>query len=87
MPLYPHPLVPRALYLGETMYRIHITDAPWTIGHEVSNSCVRLYNADIIDLYNRVPKGAKVVVTWESFTKVASLRGRIHRSSLEIQPR
>lgn len=62
-----NPLGRRALYLGNTLYRIHGTDAPWTVGHEVSNGCVRLYNADILDLYNRVPIGAKVVVTWESF--------------------
>lgn len=62
-----NPLGPRALYLGDTMYRIHGTDAPWTVGHEVSSGCVRLYNADIRDLYQRVPLGAKVVVTWESY--------------------
>jgi lipoprotein-anchoring transpeptidase ErfK/SrfK len=62
-----NPLGPRALYLGDTLYRIHGTDAPWTIGQEVSHGCVRLYNADIIDLYERVPVGAKVIVTWKRF--------------------
>lgn len=66
-----NPLGPRALYLGETLYRIHGTDAPWTVGHEVSNGCVRLYNRDIKDLYARVPIGAKVVVTWEKFQRIA----------------
>jgi len=70
-----NPLGPRALYLGETLYRIHGTDAPWTVGHEVSNGCVRLYNRDIKDLYDRVPVGAKVVVTWEKFQRVADARG------------
>jgi lipoprotein-anchoring transpeptidase ErfK/SrfK len=69
-----NPLGPRALYLGDTLYRIHGTDAPWTVGNEVSNGCVRLYNRDIKDLYTRVPVGAKVVVTWEKFQKVASRR-------------
>lgn len=69
-----NPLGPRALYLGSTLYRIHGTDAPWTVGNEVSNGCVRLYNKDIKDLYTRVPVGAKVVVTWEKFQKVASRR-------------
>lgn len=62
-----NPLGRRALYLGDTLYRIHGTDAPWTVGEEVSNGCVRLYNRDILDLFNRVPVGAKVVVTWERF--------------------
>lgn len=67
-----NPLGPRALYLGDTLYRIHGTDAPWTVGHEVSNGCVRLYNADIRDLYARVPVGARVIVTWERFDRIAS---------------
>ena len=62
-----NPLGPRALYLGDTLYRIHGTDAPWTIGQEVSHGCVRLYNRDILDLYERVPVGAKVIVTWQRF--------------------
>lgn len=62
-----NPLGPRALYLGKTLYRIHGTDAPWTVGQEVSHGCVRLYNRDIIDLYNRVPVGSRVIVTWRRF--------------------
>ncbi len=74
-----NPLGPRALYLGNTLYRIHGTDAPWTVGHEVSNGCVRLYNADILDLYNRVPVGARVVVTWERFDHITAVQTQNHR--------
>lgn len=76
-----NPLGTRALYLGNTLYRIHGTDAPWTIGKEVSNGCVRLYNADILDLYSRVPVGAKVIVTYKKFpaAAAASKRGGWHR--------
>jgi len=74
-----NPLGTRALYLGDTLYRIHGTDAPWTVGQEVSNGCVRLYNADILDLYNRVPVGAKVVVTWERFDRNASAPAQSYR--------
>lgn len=76
-----NPLGPRALYLGNTLYRIHGTDAPWTVGHEVSNGCVRLYNRDILDLYSRVPVGAKVIVTWKQFHKVAAPRKQRTRQS------
>lgn len=61
-----NPLGPRALYLyrgGEdTYYRLHGTVEPWTIGTMVSSGCIRLLNQDIMDLYSRVPVGAKVVV-------------------------
>jgi lipoprotein-anchoring transpeptidase ErfK/SrfK len=66
-----HPLNPlgvRALYLGGTMYRIHGTDAPWTIGTAVSKGCIRMYNEDVLDLYPRVPIGTRVTVTWKQFT-------------------
>jgi lipoprotein-anchoring transpeptidase ErfK/SrfK len=62
-----HPMNPlgvRALYLGSSMYRIHGTDAPWTIGTAVSKGCIRMYNADVLDLYPRVPIGTRVTVTW-----------------------
>lgn len=62
-----NPLGIRALYLGSTLYRIHGTDAPWTIGQEVSRGCIRMYNRDVVDLYSRVPVGAKVIVTWDRF--------------------
>ncbi|MGE0062947.1 MAG: L,D-transpeptidase [Xanthobacteraceae bacterium] len=57
-----NPLGARALYLAGTVYRIHGTNDPSTIGHQVSSGCIRLTNDDIIDLYNRVQTGAKVVV-------------------------
>ncbi len=57
-----NPLGARALYLGNTLYRIHGTAQPWTIGTAVSSGCIRLTNDNIIDLYNRVKVGTKVVV-------------------------
>jgi lipoprotein-anchoring transpeptidase ErfK/SrfK len=57
-----NPLGARALYLGNTVYRIHGTNMPQTIGTAVSSGCFRLVNADVIDLYNRIPVGTKVVV-------------------------
>lgn len=65
-----HPLNPlgvRALYLGSSTYRIHGTDAPWTIGSAVSKGCIRMYNQDVLDLYPRVATGTKVTVTWQTF--------------------
>lgn len=65
-----HPMNPlgvRALYLGSSAYRIHGTDAPWTIGQAVSKGCIRMYNEDVIDLYPRVPVGSRVTVTWQRF--------------------
>ena len=57
-----NPLGARAMYLGSTLYRIHGSNEPWTIGSNVSSGCIRLRNADVIDLYSRVQVGAKVVV-------------------------
>ncbi|MGA8154677.1 MAG: L,D-transpeptidase [Rhodoplanes sp.] len=57
-----NPLGARALYLGQTVYRIHGTNQPQTIGQAVSSGCFRLVNPDVIDLYNRVPVGTRVVV-------------------------
>jgi lipoprotein-anchoring transpeptidase ErfK/SrfK len=57
-----NPLGARAIYLGNTMYRIHGTNMPETIGHDVSSGCIRLLNEDVIDLYNRVNIGTKIVV-------------------------
>ena len=57
-----NPLGARALYLGSTLYRIHGTNAPWTIGTNVSSGCIRMRNEDVIDLYERVKIGTKVVV-------------------------
>lgn len=81
MPIYAHyagglpgginnPLGARALYLyrgnQDTDFRLHGTNEPETIGTRVSSGCIRLFNQDIIDLYNRVPVGAKVVVLQEA---------------------
>jgi len=57
-----NPLGARALYLGSTLYRIHGSNEPWTIGHNVSSGCIRMRNMDVIDLFERVRIGAKVVV-------------------------
>ena len=70
-----HPMNPlgvRALYLGDSTYRIHGTDAPWTIGSAISKGCIRMYNQDVVDLYPRVPIGAKVTVTWQRFNGASS---------------
>jgi lipoprotein-anchoring transpeptidase ErfK/SrfK len=57
-----NPLGARALYLGATVYRIHGTNRPDTIGTAVSSGCFRLVNSDVADLYDRVPVGTKVVI-------------------------
>jgi hypothetical protein len=80
-----HPMNPlgvRALYLGSSTYRIHGTDAPWTIGQAVSKGCIRMFNEDVLDLYPRVPVGAKVTVTWNRFTTTG-----IETVSADDQPR
>jgi lipoprotein-anchoring transpeptidase ErfK/SrfK len=57
-----NPLGARAMYLGGTLYRIHGSNEPETIGHAVSSGCIRMTNEDLVDLYNRVKLGTKVVV-------------------------
>jgi lipoprotein-anchoring transpeptidase ErfK/SrfK len=57
-----NPLGARAMYLGSTLYRIHGTNAPWTIGYAVSSGCIRMRNEDVVDLYERVNVGTKVIV-------------------------
>ena len=57
-----NPLGARAMYLGDTIYRIHGTNAPSTIGGRVSSGCIRMVNEDVIDLYDRVNVGSKVIV-------------------------
>lgn len=57
-----NPLGARALYLGDTLYRIHGTSEPHTIGEEVSSGCIRMLNSEVIDLYERVNLGAPVYV-------------------------
>lgn len=57
-----NPLGARAMYLGNTLYRIHGTNEDWSIGRAVSSGCIRMLNEDVIDLYNRVSIGAPVTV-------------------------
>jgi lipoprotein-anchoring transpeptidase ErfK/SrfK len=57
-----NPLGARALYLGSSLYRIHGSNEPWTIGTNVSSGCIRMRNDDVTDLYERVKVGTKVVV-------------------------
>ncbi len=71
-----NPLGARALYLGNTEYRIHGTNQPSTIGHFVSSGCIRLTNEDVEDLYNRVSVGTRVVVLPGSSPVSASAQGR-----------
>ena len=67
-----NPLGARALYLGKTMYRIHGTNQPSTIGKYVSSGCIRLTNEDIEDLFSRVQVGTRVVVLPGSAPATAS---------------
>lgn len=73
-----NPLGARALYLyrdgADTMYRIHGTNEPWSIGQSVSSGCIRMLNHDVIDLFNRVPQGARVVVRNSSRERVARMQ-------------
>ena len=57
-----NPLGARAMYLGSSLYRIHGSNEPWTIGTNVSSGCIRMRNEDVIELYGRVNVGARVVV-------------------------
>jgi lipoprotein-anchoring transpeptidase ErfK/SrfK len=57
-----NPLGARAMYLGSTLYRIHGTNAPWTIGYAVSSGCIRMRNEDVVDLFDRVKVGTRVIV-------------------------
>jgi lipoprotein-anchoring transpeptidase ErfK/SrfK len=68
-----NPLGVRAIYLGNTLYRIHGTDAPWTIGTNVSKGCIRMHNAHVVDLYRRVRIGAKVTATWQRFRPASNV--------------
>jgi lipoprotein-anchoring transpeptidase ErfK/SrfK len=70
-----NPLGARAMYLSGSVYRIHGTNAPSTIGQRVSSGCIRLTNEDVSDLYERVKVGAKVVVLPMSGHKVSSRSG------------
>lgn len=58
-----NPMGARALYLGSTLYRIHGTNQPWSIGHNVSSGCIRMTNQDVKDLYQRIGIGTQVIVS------------------------
>ena len=87
-----HPMNPlgvRALYLGSSSYRIHGTDAPWTIGTAASKGCIRMYNQDVLDLYPRAKIGTKVTVTWQRFNSAddfASAYGPMRPRLREMRP-
>jgi len=57
-----NPLGARAMYIGATLYRIHGSNEPWTIGRAVSSGCIRMTNDDVVDLYDKVSIGTRVVV-------------------------
>ncbi|MDB5602640.1 MAG: ErfK/YbiS/YcfS/YnhG family protein [Xanthobacteraceae bacterium] len=80
-----NPLGARAMYLGSSLYRIHGTNDPTTIGQNVSSGCIRLTNDDVADLYERVGVGAKVVVLKEA-PRWAGARPRDHARHEVIQP-
>jgi L,D-transpeptidase catalytic domain len=73
-----NPLGARALYLGNSIYRIHGTNQPSTIGGRVSSGCIRMLNEDVVDLYSRVNIGTKVVVlpAGERRAPIAETTGR-----------
>ena len=77
-----NPIGARALYLWagnkDTLYRIHGTNEPWTIGTNVSSGCIRLTNEDIVDLYGRTPVGAKVIVLNTAPASADSLSSRVN---------
>jgi lipoprotein-anchoring transpeptidase ErfK/SrfK len=77
-----NPLGARALYLGNTEYRIHGTNQPATIGKHVSSGCIRMLNADVIDLFDRVSLGAKVVVLGANSEPEQTARERVRSDAL-----
>jgi lipoprotein-anchoring transpeptidase ErfK/SrfK len=78
-----NPIGARALYLWagnkDTLYRIHGTNEPWTIGTNVSSGCIRLTNEDILDLYKRTPVGTQVIVLATTASTVSLESNRISR--------
>ncbi len=81
-----NPLGARALYLGNTAYRIHGTNAPSTIGGRVSSGCIRLLNEDVIDLYNRVNTGTRVVVLPDNRRGIATTQAPSRQSAITSAP-
>jgi lipoprotein-anchoring transpeptidase ErfK/SrfK len=82
-----NPLGARALYLGNSDYRIHGTNDPTTIGKHVSSGCIRLQNADVIDLFGRVGVGTKVVVLPNDLRGASIEGGRGVPMTAQIQVR
>jgi hypothetical protein len=86
-----NPLGARAMYLGHTLYRIHGTNQPSTIGHYVSSGCVGMLNEDVEDLYGRVQVGTRVVVlpgnpAPETASNGASAEARETSASVMVEP-
>jgi lipoprotein-anchoring transpeptidase ErfK/SrfK len=81
-----NPLGARALYLGNTQYRIHGTNMPGTIGQRVSSGCIRMTNDDVTDLYERVGVGTKVVVLAANNTARANAQNHAPRVNLDRAP-
>jgi lipoprotein-anchoring transpeptidase ErfK/SrfK len=85
-----NPLGARAMYLykngKDTLYRIHGTNEPHTIGRAMSSGCIRMLNADVIDLYDRVPIGTKVVVR-QSSSRIARLGGMLQDGARQVPGR
>ena len=73
-----NPMGARGMYLSGSVYRIHGTNAPESIGTQVSSGCIRLLNEDVIDLYNRVHVGTKVVVLPMSSHRAATATSSIN---------
>ena len=69
-----NPLGARAMYLGSTLYRIHGSNEPWTIGHAVSSGCIRMRNEDVMELYSHVSVGTRV--RGETLTTRADIASR-----------
>ncbi len=74
----------RALYLGSTVYRIHGTNQPETIGQAISSGCFRLANGDVIDLFERVPVGAKVIIRMGRRSEEAVMSWRTTLAALAL---
>jgi lipoprotein-anchoring transpeptidase ErfK/SrfK len=81
-----NPLGARALYLGNSMYRIHGTNMPQTIGGRVSSGCIRMLNEDVVDLYERVNVGTKVVVLPDARTRRPAVASLIDDDSQAAAP-
>jgi hypothetical protein len=82
-----NPLGARALYIGGTVYRIHGTNAPDTIGRNVSSGCIRMLNEDVMDLYERVNVGTMVVVLPDHRTRPAVADARRVEPRTAANPR